>query len=213
MESDRVRVDSLEVKSEPKRRSLKLAIIAVVAIAVVIVAALAYMWWSPQDGTQDGTQADWYFKGAYADYEGETTYLFETINFSMRMEVADLNSTHLKLLLYMKMMSESFGTVFDEQQTNWFPINEITSFGFEEMEGYTLERDYEDHVYIEGLGTKFCRVLELTSTDVDEGSMTLTLYIDAELVWPLKVSFNMNIENQDLNFDITLTDTNIPALT
>lgn len=44
MESYR-RAESLGVESEPKRRSFKLIIIAVAAIAVVIVAAaLAYIW-------------------------------------------------------------------------------------------------------------------------------------------------------------------------
>lgn len=213
MESDNVSADSLEAKSEPKRRSLKLVMIAIVTIAVVIVAALAYMWWSPQGGTQEGTQTDWYFKGAYAAYEGEATYLFETMSFSMRIELADLNSTHLKTLLYMEMTSESLGTILDEQETNWVPIEEMTSFGMDEMEGFILERTYEDNVYIEGLGTKYCKVYEFTSAVVGDGDMTMILYIDPDILWPIKFSFHMSIGDEDINFDINLTDTNIPALT
>lgn len=214
MESNREGAESSGVESEPKKRFLKLVIIAVFAIAVIIVAAvLAYMWWSPQgEAPQDRTQTDWYFIGTYAEYEGEATYLFETMTLSMRIEVVDLNSTHLKSLFHMKMASESLGTILDQQETNWGPIKEETSFGLDEMEGYTLDRTFEDRVYIEGLGTKYCKVYEFAS-DVEEGIMTVIIYIDAEIVWPLKFSFNINYLDVDINFDITLTDTNIPALT
>jgi hypothetical protein len=206
--------ESLGVESEPKRRSFRIVIITVVAIVVVIVAAaLAYMWWSPQgEAPQDGCQTDWYFIEAYAEYVGEAPYLFETMTLSMRMEVVDLNSTHLKSLFHMKMASESLGTILDEQETNWVSIKEETSFGLEEMEGYTLERTFEDRVYIEGVGNRYCRVYEFTS-DVEEGIMAVIIYIDTSIVWPLKFSFQMNYLDVDINLDITLTDTNIPALT
>lgn len=213
MESDKTGTDYPEAKPEPKKRSMKLVIIAIVAIAVVLVAALAYTWWPHQDDTQGETQADWYFKGAYAAYEGEATYIFETMSFSMRIEIADLNSTHLKTLLHMKMSSETLGTLFDEQETNWVPIEEATSFGMDEMEGYTLDRTYEDHVYIEGFGTKYCKVYEFSSADVGDGDMTMTLYVDPDIVWPLKLSFHINVEDEEITFNINLTETNIPALT
>jgi hypothetical protein len=208
-----VDTDYSEAKPEPKKRSMTLVIIAIVVIAVVLVAALAYMWWPHQDATQGGTEADWYFKGAYAAYEGEATYLFETMSFSMRIEIVDLNSTHLKTLLQMKMSSESLGTLFDEQETNWAEITETTSFGMEEMEGYTLDSTYDDHVYIEGFGTKNCKVYEFSSTDAEDGEMTMTIYVDPDIVWPLKFSFHINIEDEEIIFNINLTDTNIPALT
>ena len=202
-----------EAKPEPKKRSMTLVIIAIVAIAVVLVAALAYTWLPQQGTTQGGAEADWYFKGAYAAYAGETTYLFETMTFSMRIEIADLNSTHMKTLMQMKMSSETLGTLFDEQETNWAEITEATSFGMDDVEGYTLDRTYEDQVYIEGFGTKQCNVYEYSSTDTDDVDMTMTLYIDPDIVWPLKFSFYMNIENEEITFNINLTDTNIPALT
>lgn len=213
MESDNVGTGYSETKTEPKKRSLKLIIIAIVVIAVVVVASLAYTWWSPQEDTQGGTQADWYFKGAYADYAGEATYLTETMSMSMRMEITDLNSTHLEMLLQLKMTSESLGTLADQQETNWVERKEMTSFGLEEMEGYNLDRTYEDNVYIEGLGTKHCRIYEFSSVDVTEGDMKMTVYIDLDLGWPLKLAYHMNIVDEEIIFNINLTETNIPALT
>lgn len=212
MENHASRTEYSEPKIEPKKRSMKLVIIAIVVIAVVIVVALTYTWWLPQEDTQNGTQTEWYFKGAYAAYAGEATYLSETMSFSMRMEVVDLNSTHLKTLLHLKMTSESLGTLVDEQETNWAEIKETTSFGMEEMEGYRLERTYEDQVYIEGLGTKYCKIYEYTSTNPEDDDMTMILYVDPDIVWPLKFSFHMNIVDEEIIFNINLTETNIPDL-
>jgi len=131
----------------------------------------------------------------------------------MRIEIADLNSTHLKTLFQMKMTSESLGTLFDDQETNWVNIEETTSLGMDEIEGYTIDRAYEDHVYIEGVGTKYCKIYEFSSSDTEDTKMTtMTLYVDPDIVWPIKFSFHMNIEDEEIIFNINLTETNIPAL-
>lgn len=214
LESDETGTDYLEAKPETKKRSMKLVIIAIVAIVIVIGSVLAYtLLLNPENGLGGGTQTDWYFKGAYAAYEGEATYVSETISFSMRMEIADLNSTHLNMLLQMTMSSESLGTLFDEEETTWVQIKEMSSFGMEEMEGYTLDRTYNDDVYIEGFGTKYCTVYEFSSTDAEDGDMTMTLYVDPDIVWPLKFSFHISMGDEEIDFNINLTDTNIPELT
>ena len=200
--------DSSEDKSEHKRQSLKLVMIAVSIIAVVIVATLAYVWWLPPEETQ----TTWHFKGAYASYEGEALYLFTPIKFSARIEIEDLNSTHLQSALQLKATSGSLGTIFNEQEILWIPINETTSFGFEELEGYAIVRTYEEDVYIEGVGTKTCQVYELTSLDVENYDVKMSVYVDPALVWPLKFSVQMNVTIANLNFDINLIETNIPGL-
>jgi hypothetical protein len=43
--------------------------------------------------------------------------------------------------------------------------------------------------------------------------MTMTLYVDPDIVWPLKFSFHINMADEEIDFNINLTDTNIPALT
>ena len=210
LKSDMVCSDSLEVNSEPKRRSLKLVIIVVVAIVIVLVAALAFLWWVPQEGTE----AHGYYIGTYAEYRGQTYVDLEPIEYSMRIEVVDLNSTHLESRYYVKLQSESL-EIFDESQfTRWVRLEE-RSFGFVEAhEGTTLERTYDDYVYIDGCGTKYCEVFEFTLTDDEGNDDTVIVYVDMEIKWPLKFlfSFNTNSPDENISFEVNLTDTNIVAL-
>ena len=213
MESDKTGTDYIETKPEPKKRSMKLVLIAVIAIIIVIVGVLAYTLLSnPDNGTGGGPHADWFFKGAYADYEGEASYLTETMIFSMRMEITDLNSTHLKTMLDMEISSESLGTLADQQETSWVAKKDMTSFGLGDIEGYSLDRTYEDNVYIEGFGTKRCKIYEFSSADVGGVDMTMTVYMDSDMSWPLKLAFHMNVLDEEINFDINLKNTNISAL-
>jgi hypothetical protein len=204
-----------DVMPEPKKQSSKLILVVVVLVAVIIIAALALVFLGSQgellSGTQD-SQKEWYFKGAYANYEGSATYLFVTMDFSMRLEIVDFNSTHIKTLYDMKLQSDSIGSLLNEQETNWSPKENLGTFAWEKMEGYKLNRSYEDHVYIEGLGTKYCKIYEFIQTDIDSTGLTMTVYVDPEISFPLKVSLDMNAENENILFDINLTDTNIPEL-
>jgi hypothetical protein len=105
LESDNKSGDAFEVKTEPKKRSLKLVFVAIAVIVIVIIAVLAYTFWAPHGGILGETQDEkhqWYFKGAYANYEGAATYLFMTIDFSMRLEIVDFNNTHVKTLIQSK---------------------------------------------------------------------------------------------------------------
>jgi hypothetical protein len=206
---------SLGIKTESKKDSLKLILIVVVVIAVVIIATLAYVFLHPQGGIIDETQEsqqDWYFKGAYANYEGSTTYLFLTVDFSMRLEIVDFNSTHVKTLYYINLQSGSLGSLFNEQETNWVPKEKLSTFTWEEMEGYAPRSTYEDHVYIEGLGTKYCKIYEFTQTGIESGNVVVTVYVDPEIMWPLKLSLDLTAENENILFDINLKETNIPEL-
>jgi len=204
--------DSFETKIEPKKGSRKILFISLVVIAVVIVAVLAYVFLLSNQGISIGPQGELYFKGAYANYGGSTTYLFVTVDFSMRMEIVDLNSTHVKTLLNMKMDSNALGTLFDEQETKWAPKEGFGKSTWEEMEGYSLVNSYEDHVYVEGLGTRNCKIYEFSSTDSEDGDMTITIYVNDQMLWPIKFSLDTTMENQTINFDINLKDTNIMEL-
>jgi hypothetical protein len=206
---------SLGITTEPKKNSSKLILIVVAVVAVITIAIFVYVFLQPQGGILDEkqeSQQDWYFKGAYANYEGSTTYLFLTVDFSMRLEIVDFNSTHVKTLFDMKLQSASLGSLFNEQETNWAPKEKLSTFTWEDMEGYTPGSTYEDHVYIEGLGTKYCKIFEFTQTDGEYGDVTVTVYVDPEIMWPLKLSLGLTTENESILFDINLTDTNIPEL-
>ena len=206
---------SLGIKTEPKKNSSKLILIVVAVVAVITIAVFVYVFLQPQGGIlneKQESQQDWYFKGAYANYEGSTTYLFLTVDFSMRLEIVDFNSTNVKTLYYINLQSGSLGSLFNEQETNWVPKEKLSTFTWEEMEGYAPRSTYEDHVYIEGLGTKYCKIFEFTQTDGESGDVTVTVYVDPEIMWPFKLSLGLTTENENILFDINLTDTNIPDL-
>ena len=214
METNAGNEKSLRIKTEPKKNSSKIILIFVV-IAIVIIAAFAYIFLLPQGGILDETQEsqqDWYFKGAYANYEGSTTYLFLTVDFSMRLEIVDFNSTHVKTLYDLNLQSGSLGSLFNEQETNWVPKEKLSTFTWEEIEGYAPGSTYEDYVYIEGLGNKYCKIYEFTQTDIESGDVVVTVYVDPAIMWPLKLSLDLTAESENILFDINLKDTNIPEL-
>ena len=190
-------VEEVQVE-KPKRNILKI-VVPVVIVVIVLGAVLAYWWFSrPQT-----LQTPWLFKGAYAEYEGETTVLFYSMNMTLRLEVVDYNSTHAKLLYYTDM--EMDGESYTEQETMWGDLRENTY----EIEGAVLKTSYEDYVYLEGLGTRYCKVLEYSIVDADT---TMTFYLDMDTEWPLKMSFGMTELDVDFNVDLTLVETNIPGL-
>lgn len=204
-----------KINTEGKKLSSKLVLAAVVLVAAIIIAALAYFFLRPHEGVLDVTQDsqnEWYFKGAFANYQGSTTYLFFSVNFLMQLEIVDFNSTHVKTLFDVKVQSGSLGSLFNEQETNWAPKEQLGTFAWEELGGLTLESAYKDHVYIEGLGTKYCKIYEFTKTDIESGEMSVTVYVDPEIEWPLKLSLDIKAENENFLFDINLKDTNIPEL-
>lgn len=209
MESENLVGDSFETRIEPKKGSKKILFIFLIVIAVVIVAVLVYVFLLSNGEISIGPQDELYFKGAYANYGGSTTYFFMTVDFSMRMEIVDLNSTHVKTLLNMTMQSNVLGTLFDEQETTWAPKHEIGTITWEKMEGYSLVNSYEDHVYVEGLGTRKCKIYEFSSTDSEDSDLTITVYVDDQILWPIKFSLDTTMENQTIYFDISLKDTNI----
>jgi hypothetical protein len=67
-------------------------------------------------------------------------------------------------------------------------------------------------VNIEGLGTKHVRVYEFSSIEVEDEEIEMTVYIDTNLNWPLKIEFAMKILTQEIDFQINLKDTNIAAI-
>jgi len=187
-----------EVQVEKPKRNIWKIVVPVVIVVIVLGAVLAYWWFSrPQI-----SQAAWLFKGAYAEYEGETTVLFYSVNMTMRLEVVDYNNTHAKLLTYMDM--EMDGESYTEQETMWGDLREETY----DVENYTLETSYEDHVYFEGLGTRHCMIYEYCNTN-----MTMQFYIDKETTWPIKLVYSYDFDQlTDFSIELTLVETNIPGL-
>lgn len=188
-----------ETASPPvKSRKKTFTITALVIVAIIVFAFAAYWFLTTP-------RIPWLFKGAYANYHGEAIILFIPVKLDMRVEVVDYNSTHVKLLQYMK-MDTPLGSQ-EYQNTTWMDLTKKVY----EIEGVKLKRTYEQEIYIEGFGTRKCIVYEYESTP--SGSLMI-YYVDKEVVWPVKITFSM-IGAQDipgLSIDLKITDTNIPGL-
>jgi hypothetical protein len=205
-----------------KSRFKLIAVVAIVAVSVVVGAFLvsAFISAPPPQG-----QDAWLFKGAYATYEGSASISAEdlgsmidmsmSIDFTVRQEIVDFNETHV-LISTSFQMSSSFGefggeTVEDENSA-WVPLSEMGLMSAFEDEDIDLTNSYESTVSITGLGTRSCMVYEYA---IAEEGLTLTVYVDKAIEWPLKMTMSMTnteIPDGNLEIDINLTDTNIPAL-
>jgi hypothetical protein len=182
------------MEAKPKS-SLKIAALALVVIAVVVSALLAGILFLKPSG-----QSAWLFKGAYAKYAGSASLYSVSIDFTVRQEVVDFNSTHVKLL-----MSASLGTSVENETTMWVPLsNNVYT-----VESGTLVNSYEaKNMYFTGIGNRDCIVYEYT-TD----GPTMTIYVDKQIGWPLQMKLSMTGEGSvSLELEINLVDTNIPGL-
>jgi hypothetical protein len=202
LESEPERI-SYSTNAAPSKSRVKLiAVVAIVAVSVVVGALLVSAFISSPQG-----QDAWLFKGAYAEYEGSTTVSFVTIGFTIREEVLDFNSTHVKISTYFNMGS-SYGESVENETAAWVPLSQA---GFmNAFEEGNLTTSYESTVDIAGFGTRNCMVYEYTISD--EG-LTMTVYVDKAIDWPLKMTVSMTGEDSiSLSLDINLVETNIPAL-
>jgi hypothetical protein len=228
LESESERISSSTSAAHPKSRFKLIAVVAIVAVSVVVGAFLvsAFLSAPPQSGTSlIHDQDDWLFKGAYATYEGSMTSedmdievpgmsmsVDFTVEFTVRLEVVDFNSTHALVSTYFQ-MSSSFGDMDGETVENetsaWVPLSEM---GFiAEFEDVDLTNSYESTVNIEGFGTRACMVYEYSISD---DGLAMTVYVDKAIGWPLKmrISADENELGLKLALDIKLIETNIPAL-
>jgi hypothetical protein len=209
--------------AHPKSRVKLIAVIAIIVVSIVVGALLVSAFISAPPEGQDA----WLFKGAYATYIGSMTtddmdidvsgmsMSFDfTVDFTVRLEIVDFNSTHALISTSTSIqMSSSFGetegeTVEDEQSA-WVPLSEMDFMT--EFEDVDLTKSYESTVDISGFGTRTCMVYEY---EISDEGMAMTVYVDKAIGWPLKMTVSMD-ENElglDLELDINLIETNIPAL-
>ena len=222
MESESERISSSTTAAPSKSRFKLIAVVAIVAVSVIVGAFLASAFISaPSSQGQDS----WLFKGAYATYKGSMTsddmdidmeglsMSFDfSVDFTVSLEVLDFNDTHALVSTSFE-MSSSFGdmdgeTVEDESSA-WVPLSEM---GFmTDFDDVDLTTSYESTVNIDGFGSRTCMVYEYAISD--EG-MAMTVYVDKAIGWPLKmaISSDQNDLGFDLQLDINLIETNIPAL-
>jgi hypothetical protein len=167
-------------------KTQKLIIIAVV-IALAVSGVALYQLFTPRPT---------FFKGAYAVYTGKTTVLFVPVTITLRIEVVDLNATHVKLLMSMRMDS-SLGSQ-ERQNITWVNLKNPQL-----EEGQKLIKTYDTTVYVEKIGTRDVIAYDYMNKD---GSETI-LYVDKKTLWPVKITLKSMF-----SVDLTITETNVPGL-
>ena len=202
--------------STPKSHAKLIAIVVGASVALFIGAILASAFLSnPQD------QGDPFFIDAYATYEGSTSFksedigMFEmtiSVNFAVRQEVVDLNSTHVLLSTSFRMTSsfgDTNGETVEDENSAWVPKSQMSFMST--LEDFDLTKNYETTVNIADFGARPCLVYEYSLSN--EG-LAFTLYVDKEIGWPLKmtISTDENMVGLNLTLDVNLAETNIPAL-
>ncbi len=183
-----------------------IAVVAVVSTAAVLTAGNQSP--SSQTNDQNGITNDqnspqsWIKKGTYATYAGHAEILSMSITFNARMEIVDVNQTHMQLSTNYN-MSTPFGAT--ENTTTTWVSREDMNF---QPENLTLNKTYTTQITIPNLGTRTCTVYEYSSEGI-----SAAYYVDNTVQWPIKmVMTSPTIEGQSYNMDINLIDTNIPGL-
>ena len=169
------------------RNKSKLKNYGVVAIVLVVALAgslITFSLLAPQ--AKEAQQLrDSLFVGAYASYYGETTVIGQKLGLQLRLEIADMNSTHIKTLSYIKLDGNTAGKVYEQQFTNWTAKNE-GGMDFK-VYGMIFLSKKDDSVYFPTLGTRDCTIVEYqykAGTGID-GSMTV--YLEPTTGWPYKI--------------------------
>ena len=204
-------------KASNNKKIIAIVLIAIVIIAVAVSATAALMNSQPTNqannqnnqtndqNSQTNIQANsqsWIKKGAYATYEGQATIMSLTVSFNAKMEIIDLNETHMQLSTFYN-MSTPYGATQNTTIT-WVSRENMTF----QPEDLPLIHSYNTQVTIPNLGTRDCTVYEYSSEGI-----SASYYVDNTIQWPIKmVMTSPEVEGQSYNMDINLVDTNIPGL-
>lgn len=152
--------------------------------------------------TNQNNPQSWIAIGDYATYQGQATILSMTVSFNARMEIIDLNQTHIQVSTNFT-MTTPYGST-ENTTTAWVSRENMTF----QPDGLTLNSTYSTQLTLPNLGTRSCTVYEYTSDGI-----SATYYIDNSVKWPIKmVMTSPAFEGQSYDMEINLLNTNIPGL-
>ena len=172
------------------------------AVVLAVTSLILAVGFKPIDGTQQNMSESWMFKGAYATYEGQIDSLSIPYRIDEKIQVTDLNATHVQIQTNSS-IATSFAPTLSDQTTLW--INK-TDINFQ-PKGETLAETYTTKIAVRSIGTRDCIVYDYTNEAINA-----THYIDKVLLWPVKIVFTTTFENQTYRIEFNLKDTNINEL-
>jgi hypothetical protein len=144
----------------------------------------------------------WMFIGSYAMYEGKIDSFSMPYNLSATMEVTNLNSTHVQIRTN-STIATSFASPLSDQTILWINKTNINFL----HKGETLARTYSMQITANGIGTRYCTVYDYTNEGINA-----TYYLDNIYLWPLKIVYITDFENQPYTLEFNIKDTNISEL-
>jgi hypothetical protein len=200
--------------STSKKKIIAIAMAVLVITLTVGLASAILMNGQNPSSTQTGnnqntstnTQTNpqsWMKAGAYATYEGQVSILGIDVSFNAKMEIVDLNDTHIQVATDYN-MSTPYGTT-ENQTTTWISKSDMTF----QSEGMILNNSYNTQITLAKLGTRSCTVYEYSNDGINAA-----YYVDNTIHWPIKMVMTSptSVDGQSYNMEINLTDSNIPGL-
>ncbi|MGA2682724.1 MAG: hypothetical protein ABSF44_13100 [Candidatus Bathyarchaeia archaeon] len=189
----------------------KMITIAVVVLIIALVATASGLLITSKNPTNNQTTdqvanqnnpQSWIKIGAYATYKGQATILTMTVTFDAKMEIVNLNETHIQVLTDFN-MSTPYGAT-ENTTTTWVSRENMTF----QPNGLTLNNTYSTQITLPNLGTRSCTVYEYNGQGI-----SAAYYVDNKIQWPIKmVMRSPPVDGQSYSMDINLVDTNIRGL-
>jgi len=200
------------VKKSVFNKKIIALVLTAMAVAVVVSTAAVLTTGNQSSINQTNDQNEltndhnslqsWIKKGTYATYAGQTEILSMSITFTARIEIVDVNQTHMQLSTNYN-MSTPFSA--KENTTKTWVSREDMNF---QPENLPLSNTFTTQITIPNLGTRTCTVYEYSSEGI-----SAAYYVDNSIQWPIKmVMTSPSVEGQSYNMDINLVDTNISGL-
>jgi len=141
--------------------------------------------------------------GAYATYEGQTNIMGIDVSFNAKMQIVDLNQTHVEVATNFN-MSSPYGAT-ENRTTTWVNRENMTF----QQDGMTLNKTYTTQLTLGKFGTRSCTVYEYSNEGI-----SAAYYVDNTVQWPIKMVMTSptSVDGQSYNMVINLVDSNIPGL-
>lgn len=175
-----------------KRWVLVAFVFVLVTSALTILVGYSFLPNSKQDMTQP-----WMFKGAYATYTGKVVDVSTPTNLSARIDVTDVNASHVQVRTSSTIASSS-GPAVNDHFALWISKANI-SF---KPPGGAFAGSYSAQI-----ANRACTVYQYTNEAINA-----TFYVDNILQWPARLVYVTGFENQIYTLDFSLNSTNIGTL-
>ena len=171
-------------------------------IVLVIASLILIIGYQPIDSAQQSMPESWMFKGAYATYEGQIESLSIPCSIDAKIQVTDLNATHIQIRTD-STIATTFTPTLTDQTIYW--VNK-TNINFQ-PKGETLAKTYNTTINVNNIGNRDCIAYDYTNEAINA-----TYYIDKDLQWPLRIVYTTAFENQTYTIEFNLKDSNINGL-